>query len=105
MLYAVFFIAIFFLLFGLLLTPFEKRNQAKRRVQQLLEENKQAASLVENQERESFRKRVFIPLWTDLKKSFSKSMPGKQADKLDKSLQQAGNPFQMKAADFSLVQM
>jgi tight adherence protein C len=105
MLYAVFFIAIFFLLFGLLFIPFEKRNQAKRRVQQLLDENKQAASLDENQERESFRKRVFIPLWADLKKSFSKSMPGKQAEKLDKSLQQAGNPFQMKAADYRMVQM
>lgn len=110
MLYAAFFFASFLLLYGMLLIPIEKKNQVKRRVENYLNENiKSPASstaIFEDKENKvSFRKRVISPLWMDAKKSLSKRMPGKQAEKLDKQLMQAGNPFQMKAADYRLVQL
>jgi tight adherence protein C len=110
MLYAAFFFAMFLPLYGLLLIPIGKKNQIKHRVENLLSENKvnvafSMISLEEKQNKESFRKRVFLPLWMDAKKSLSKRMPGKFAEKLDKQLSQAGNPFQMKAADYRMVQL
>jgi tight adherence protein C len=110
MLYAVFFFAIFLLLYGLLLIPIDKKNQVKHRIENLLSENKanvafSMKSLEETKNKESFRKRVFLPLWMEAKKSLSRRMPGKQAEKLDKKLLQAGNPFRMKAADYRMVQV
>ena len=101
MLYGAFFISIFLLLVGVLLIPFEKKNQAKRRVEQLFSE----IPLDETKSKDGFRKRVILPFWVDVKKSLSKRMPGHQAEKLDRKLQQAGNPFQMKAADYRMVQL
>lgn len=109
MLYAAFFAAAFFLLFGLLLIPFEKKHQVTHRVEVFLGENPTAAGTSTLLPRDpnkqlSFRKRVLMPLWTNAKKKFSKNMAGEQAEKLDRQLAQAGNPFHMKAADFRMVQ-
>jgi tight adherence protein C len=110
MLYAAFFFAIFLLLFGLLLIPIEKKNQATRRMESLLSDNhtNMAASTVfpeEEKSNGSFRKRVILPFWMDAKKNLFKRMPGKQAEKLDKQLMKAGNPYHMKAADYRMVQL
>lgn len=110
MLYAAFFFAIFLLLFGLFSIPLEKKNQVTNRVEKFLGENQinMAASsgfLEAEKEKGSFRKRVLSPFWMDAKKYLSKRMPGEQAEKLDKQLIQAGNPFHMKAADYRMVQL
>jgi len=111
MLYTAFFFAIFLLLYVLLLIPIEKKSQIKRRVDNLLiNENKNntlfpSTSPLEQKNKESFRKRALVPFWLETKKSLSKRTPGKQAEKLDKQLVQAGNPFQMKGADYRIIQL
>lgn len=110
MLYVAFFSAVFLLVYLLVLIPMEKKSQAKRRVQDLMNmENKKNesahVSLEETKSKESFRKRVLVPVWMEAKKGLAKRMPGNQAEKLDKQLVQAGNPFQMKGADYRMVQL
>lgn len=110
MLYAAFFFAIFFLVFGLLFILIDKKNQVKHRIEHLLGENEtnsaiSTGGLEEKKNKESFRNRVFLPLWMEAKKSLSKRLPSKQVEKLDKQLVQAGNPFHMKSADYQMVQL
>ncbi|WP_379970794.1 type II secretion system F family protein [Ectobacillus sp. sgz5001026] len=106
MLYTAFFFAIFFFVFGVLFIPMDKKNQVKHRMEHLLGENEtNHADLEEKRNKESFRHRVFLPLWMEAKKSLSKRLPSKQAEKLDKQLVQAGNPFHMKSADYRMVQL
>lgn len=110
MLYAAFFFAIFFLVLGLLFILIDKKNQVKHRIEHLLGENEtnpaiSTGGLEEKKNKESFRNRVFLPLWMEAKKSLSKRLPSKQVEKLDKQLVQAGNPFHMKSADYQMVQL
>lgn len=106
MLYAAFFFAVFFLIFGLLFISMDKKNQVKHRMEHFLGENEtNPADLVEKKNKESFRNRVFLPLWMEAKKSLSKRLPNKQVEKLDKQLVQAGNPLRMKSADYRMVQL
>ncbi|MEH7094841.1 type II secretion system F family protein [Neobacillus vireti] len=106
MMYLIFFAALFLLLYGLLLIPMEKRSRVKKRVQVLLDERDKPApfSPEEKDKKESFQKRVLLPLWMRAKKGLAKRMPGKQMDKLDKLLMQAGNPFGMTGTDFRISQ-
>jgi tight adherence protein C len=110
MLYAAFFFAIFLLTLGLLFIPLNKKNQVKHRIEQLMSENKSNPRILlseheDKNNKESFRNRILLPLWMEAKKSFSKRLPNKQVEKLDKQLIQAGNPFHMKAADYRMVQL
>lgn len=110
MLYVAFFCAIFLLLIGLLGIPFEKKNQVKRRVDLLFQDQTGGdpallGNVDRGAEKESFKKRVLTPLWLDAKKKLSKRMGRNLADKLEKKLNQAGNPYQMKAADYRIVQL
>lgn len=94
MLYAVFFAVILLFIFRLLSIPFEKKNKVESRVEKFLGDNRKRMLLPFLQKREKkrvpFRKRVLLPLWLDAKKSLSKRMPGKRAEKLEKQLNQAG---------------
>lgn len=109
MLYVTFFAAFFLLFLGILSIQVEKRYQVKRRVDLLLQENKLPSMSLSHpkdlpEAKEPFFKRVILPLWVDAKKRLSKRMPDKQAETLDRLLQQAGNPLQMKAADYRMLQ-
>ncbi|GHH96697.1 type II secretion system F family protein [Neobacillus kokaensis] len=110
MLYAAFFAAVLLFIFGLLSIPFEKKSQIESRVEKFLLDNQvktnaPVLSAEEEKKRVPFKQRVLLPLWLDAKKNLSKRMPGKKAEKLEKQLSQAGNPFNMRAADYRLLQL
>ncbi|SET06192.1 tight adherence protein C [Oceanobacillus limi] len=51
-----------------------------------------------------FYKRVFVPMWDQLKRSYKKRLKTEEASKLELKLMRAGQPFQLSPVDFKIVQ-
>ncbi|MCL6573314.1 MAG: type II secretion system F family protein [Bacillus sp. (in: Bacteria)] len=90
--------------YGFLSLKSEKKHRVQDRLDFFLlnEQVTKEEKVVEKQL--SFFKRFIKPLFVDYKKSFKKKMPGEKEAKIDRNLQMAGNPFNMIAVDFRLVQ-
>jgi tight adherence protein C len=91
--------------YGFFLFKFEKKHLVQDRLDFfLLNEQVKKAEKLEEKQQPSFFKRFIKPLFVDYKKSFKKRMPGEKEAKIDRNLQMAGNPFNMTAVDFRIVQ-
>ncbi len=104
MIYITFFITITLLLYALLLFQAERRQRLQRRLAIFLnkEEGKEQADA---DKRLTFFKRICLPVWFELKRSFKRRVPGEKEAKLEKKLLQAGNPFGMGTVEFRLLQL
>jgi tight adherence protein C len=106
MLYITFFLFILLFIYGVFLIRIEKEENVKRRMATFISGEKEIKeSLAQQEIQQSLFQRFFRPYWTDFKRSFKKKMPGEKEAKLEKKLQQAGNPFNMTPVDFRLIQI
>jgi tight adherence protein C len=106
MLYIAFFLFILLFIYGVFLIRIEKEENVKRRMATFISGEKEIKeSLAQKEIQQSLFQRFFRPYWTDFKRSFKKKMPGEKEAKLEKKLQQAGNPFNMTPVDYRLIQI
>jgi tight adherence protein C len=106
MLYLTFFLFILLFIYGVFLIRIEKEEKLKRRMATFITGEKEIKErLVQQDIQQSLFQRIFRPYWSDFKRSFKKKMPGEKEAKLEKKLQQAGNPFNMTPVDFRLIQI
>jgi tight adherence protein C len=105
MLYLTLFISITLFLYGILLIRIEKREKLQKRVAVFVTGEKgYLLQTKQKEEHQTLFQRFLRPVWTDFKRSFKKKMPGEKEAKLERRLQQAGNPLKMTPVDFRLVQ-
>jgi tight adherence protein C len=106
MLYITFFLSIVLFLYGVFLIRIEKDNKLKKRMAVFLTgERIVETNLNDLGEQQTLFQRFIRPVWIDFKRSFKKKMPGEKEAKLEKKLQQAGNPLNMTPVDFRLLQI
>jgi len=104
MIYLTFFFTITLLIYGLLATKAEKKEQVKRRMDFFLNQKK-TNEQKKNEERLPFRERVLIPIWKSLRKSLKRKLPGEKESKIEQLLLQAGNPFNMTTFEYRITQI
>ena len=104
MIYITFFATVTLFLYAILNVYDERKQRIKRRVATIVNQHDQKET---NQQDETlpFFKRVCLPYWLELKQSFRRRLPGEKEAKLDLKLLRAGNPFQMTAVEFRLLQL
>ncbi|MHC0036741.1 type II secretion system F family protein [Pseudoneobacillus sp. C159] len=106
MIYIAFFLSITLFIYGVFLIRIEKENKLKQRMAVFLSgEKKVESNSKEQSEHQTLYQRFIKPVWADFKKSFKKKMPGEKEAKLERKLQQAGNPLNMTPVDFRLIQI
>jgi tight adherence protein C len=104
MLYITFFLSIVLFLYGVFLIRIEKETKLKKRMAVFITGDK-AITSKEQEEHQTLIQRFIRPVWLDFKRSFKKKMPGEKEAKLERKLQQAGNPLNMTPVDFRLLQI
>ncbi|HLO13001.1 MAG TPA: type II secretion system F family protein [Pseudoneobacillus sp.] len=106
MLFVTFFLSIMLFLYGVFQIRIEKEEKLKKRLAIFLNGEKDIQiDSTHQQEHPNLLQRFLRPFWSDFKRSFKKRMPGEKEAKLEKKLQQAGNPFNMTPVDFRLLQI
>jgi tight adherence protein C len=104
MLYITFFLSIVLFLYGVFLIRIEKEAKLKKRMAIFLTGEKPKEQL-SHEEHLTLFQRFIRPVWLEFKRSFKKKMPGEKEARLERKLQQAGNPLNMTPVDFRLIQI
>lgn len=97
---------IFLLIIGLILLRFEKKREIRSRISNVLRLTDLEVSN-DNHEEElklPFSKRILLPIWKSVRKSFQKNVSNEKKEKIETKLEQAGNPMGMTAVEFRLFQ-
>lgn len=106
MLFITFFLSILLFLYGVFLIRIEKEEKLKKRMAVFFNSEKEEKIATKQEgQHQTLIQRFIRPFWLDFKRSFKKKMPGEKEAKLEKKLQQAGNPLNMTPVDFRLVQI
>ncbi|MFA9556313.1 type II secretion system F family protein [Evansella sp. AB-rgal1] len=93
------------LVLGIVLWRKEKRLLINGRLQSVFQEQRSIIESDDDMSKLSFSKRVIIPTWKKMKRSFQKNIDSEKQEKLENKLLQAGNPFRMTAVEFRFVQL
>jgi tight adherence protein C len=103
MIFVSFFLTVTLFLYALMLFQVERRERIQRRI--AIIKNVVEAEKKEEDENESFVKRIVVPIVNKLKRKYKRKIPGEKQDLLEKKLLQAGNPLNMSPVDFRLLQI
>ncbi|TLS35580.1 type II secretion system F family protein [Pseudalkalibacillus caeni] len=93
-------------LYGLLAGLFKKRIQLEKRIQSLAT-HQEGLTKNNHDERKplTFKERVLQPVWAKLRTFFIAKLSRQKMEELDNRIYEAGNPFNLKALDFKLLQI
>lgn len=100
------FISVVLLTYGLIAVLTSKKLQINTRIDTYLEQGPTPFQEEADQTFDlPFHKRVFAPAWNEFKRFYKKRLGKEKTNKLEMKLLQAGQPFQLSAVDFQLVQI
>jgi tight adherence protein C len=107
MMYFTFFFTITLLIYALFVMKEERGRRMKRRIAQLSESeiDFEPQEAQEQKKDMSILKRIFNHVWKEFKKSFERRLPDQKEAKIELKLLQAGNPLNMTAVDFRILQI
>ncbi|MBY6037445.1 type II secretion system F family protein [Fictibacillus nanhaiensis] len=108
MMYLTFFITITLIAYSIYVWASEKKQFVERRLSSALGMNGQRSNLETSVTLDmpvSFSNRFIWPLWKEFKRSFKRRMPGEKEAKIEKLLNQAGNPFGMTPVEYRMMQI
>ncbi|GAA0591019.1 hypothetical protein GCM10009001_03800 [Virgibacillus siamensis] len=100
-LYISLFITVSLFLYGITSIFRKERDIVQQRIDTYLIKNHNEAAATEA----SFKERILVPVWADLKKNFRKKLGREKAAKMELKLLQAGEPFGMGPVEFKIIQM
>lgn len=105
MVFISFFLTMVCLIYGLYTLRSEKRIKVKKRLALVIGEPLSIKEDEVKEEEVPITRRLFLPAWKALKRTFRKRMPGDKTDKIELLLLQAGNPHGMTPIEYRLLQL
>jgi tight adherence protein C len=109
MLYGAFFMTITLLVYAFFAAKEERSIRLKRRLAQVTGADSAANAMpstpVEGVPPGSPMKRLLQPMWSELRRSFSRRMQDRKEARIELRLLQAGRPFNMSPVDYRLLQI
>lgn len=105
MVYLAFFCTILLFLLSFLARKAEGKKAVQSRLASVFNQNPKGKGMDEDQEHETFWKRIGAPAWAQVKRNFKRNMKRKDAAKLEIKLLQAGSPMGMGPVEYRIIKI